>query len=66
MATKGVSSNQASLGRPREKIRELVAKRAYEICQKRGCQPGNEWGDWFEAEKQIKSELQSDLSRRKS
>ncbi|MFA5008483.1 MAG: DUF2934 domain-containing protein [Candidatus Omnitrophota bacterium] len=66
MVLKSISKNQVSLGRPREKIREMIAKRAYEICQKRGSMPGNEWGDWFEAEKQIKSELQSEVLGKKS
>ncbi|MDD4954860.1 MAG: DUF2934 domain-containing protein [Candidatus Omnitrophica bacterium] len=66
MATKSVSRSSVSLGRPKEKIHELIAKRAYDICQRRGSQSGNEWADWFEAEKQVKSELQSDLSRKKS
>jgi hypothetical protein len=42
---------------PEEKIRELVQKRAFELCQKRGNAPGNDWSDWFEAEKQIRKEL---------
>ncbi|MGD0335948.1 MAG: DUF2934 domain-containing protein [Candidatus Omnitrophota bacterium] len=40
-----------------EKIHSLIQKRAQEICMKRGCAPGNDWKDWFEAEKQIKREL---------
>ena len=66
MAVKSVSKSKVSLGRPKEKVQEIIAKRAYEICQKRGCVPGNEWADWFEAEKQVKSELQSEISHKKS
>jgi hypothetical protein len=45
---------------PEEKIRELVQKRAFELCQKRGGVSGNEWSDWFQAEKQIRKELHLD------
>lgn len=30
---------------------EDIRKKAYELYEQRGCQPGNELGDWFEAEK---------------
>lgn len=66
MAMKSVSKNQTSPGRPKEKIHGIISKRAYEISQKRGCLPGNEWVDWFEAEKQIKCERQSEISHKKS
>lgn len=36
---------------------ELVRKRAYELYQRRKGNAGNDWQDWFEAEKQIKQEL---------
>ncbi|HQP91186.1 MAG TPA: DUF2934 domain-containing protein [Candidatus Omnitrophota bacterium] len=39
-----------------EKMRDLVKTRAEELYQRRGCQPGKEWSDWFEAEKQIREE----------
>ncbi len=32
---------------------EKIRKKAYELYEKRGCQPGHEWDDWFEAEKCI-------------
>jgi len=35
----------------------MIRKRAQELCEKRGCIKGNDWADWFEAEKQIKAEL---------
>ena len=40
-----------------QQLDEMIRKRAQEICNQRGCTPGNELGDWFEAEKQIKKEL---------
>lgn len=54
MAKRGMN---AGISLKEDKVRELVQKRAYEISQKRGCVPGNEWGDWFEAERQVKQEL---------
>ena len=30
---------------------EMIAKKAYELYEKRGCQPGFEAQDWFEAKK---------------
>lgn len=34
-----------------------VQKRAHELYEKRGCSSGNDWADWFEAERQIKKGL---------
>lgn len=34
---------------------EEIEKRAYELYEKKGCQSGNELGDWLEAERLIKS-----------
>lgn len=35
---------------------EAIARRAYEIYQKRGCGNGNELDDWLEAERQLREE----------
>jgi|GEM_PF-2622363 len=35
----------------------LIQKRAYELYEKRGATHGNDWADWFEAERQVKREL---------
>lgn len=32
-------------------IQEQVRQKAYELYEQRGCQPGHELEDWFEAEK---------------
>jgi len=40
-----------------ESITDKIRKRAQELYNKRGGAPGNDWADWFEAERQIKSEL---------
>lgn len=32
-----------------------VAIHAYEIWQKKGCSHGDDWADWFEAEKIVKA-----------
>ena len=33
-----------------------VEKKAYELWQKKGCSHGNDWADWFEAEKAVKND----------
>lgn len=38
-------------------LSEQIRKVAYEICQKRGCVPGNDWQDWFEAERIVKQKI---------
>lgn len=43
------SSKQSSSNQ--EKFNEAVRKIAYELYEKRGCAPGNDQADWFEAEK---------------
>jgi len=44
-----------------ESITDKIRRRAQELYEKRGCLPGNDWADWFEAEKQIKSELNKNI-----
>jgi hypothetical protein len=39
------------------KMEEMIRQKAWEICQKRGCAPGNEWADWFEAERIVKRQI---------
>ena len=36
-------------------LQEKVAKIAYGLYHKRGCRQGNDWQDWFEAERLVKS-----------
>jgi hypothetical protein len=38
---------------------DLIRAKALELFRKRGNAHGNDWSDWFEAEKQVKQELQS-------
>jgi hypothetical protein len=33
--------------------RDTIAHRAYELYQRRGCQPGHELDDWFQAEHEV-------------
>jgi len=40
-----------------ESFMQLVQKKAYEIYEKRGCQPGNDLEDWLNAEKLVKEDL---------
>jgi Protein of unknown function (DUF2934) len=32
---------------------EQVAQRARELWHRRGCKPGDEWADWFQAEREV-------------
>jgi hypothetical protein len=36
---------------------ESVEKKAYELYEKRGCVPGQDWDDWFAAERIVEKEL---------
>lgn len=38
-------------------IEQMVRQKAQDLCNKRGCSPGNDWEDWFEAEKLVKQKL---------
>lgn len=42
---------------------EEVAERAYELSQARGAEPGHEWDDWFEAERQLGAPIRGPLGR---
>ena len=41
----------------KEDINALVAKKSYELYEKRGRKPGHAMQDWLEAEKIIKGKL---------
>jgi hypothetical protein len=41
----------------REEFMQLVQTKAYEIYEKRGCQPGNDLEDWLNAERLVKEDL---------
>ena len=36
---------------------DRVEKKAYELFEKRGCQNGHDWEDWFEAQKIVETEM---------
>jgi len=38
-----------------DELNQMIQKKAYELYEKRGRVSGNEWSDWLEAEKIIKS-----------
>jgi hypothetical protein len=40
-----------------EAVRELISRRAYEIYEQRGSQPGHEIEHWVEAENEIAAHL---------
>ena len=35
-------------------LRDRIARRAYEIFQARGGRHGQDWADWFQAERDIR------------
>ena len=39
-------------------LQDEIRRRAYELYQERGCEPGHEVEDWFEAERQVMAKLQ--------
>jgi len=39
-------------------LQDEIRRRAYELYQERGCEPGHEVEDWFEAERQVMARLQ--------
>ena len=36
---------------PRQRTQDDIARRAYELFEQRGCEPGHDWEDWFQAER---------------
>jgi len=38
-----------------ENLKERIQKKAYELYEKRGCVDGNDFADWLEAERLVKS-----------
>ncbi|MDD3345004.1 MAG: DUF2934 domain-containing protein [Candidatus Omnitrophica bacterium] len=57
MTTNGRNRKKGSALLFGESITERIRRRAQEIYEKRGRIQGNDWADWFEAERQIKAEL---------
>ena len=48
-----------------ESRHEDVERRAYELYEQRGGEPGHEWDDWLQAEREMRAaEAASRLSRR--
>lgn len=42
----------------KNELQDEIRRRAYELYQERGCEPGHEVEDWFEAERQVMARLQ--------
>lgn len=40
-----------------EELFSMIQQRAYGLYEKRGLANGNDLGDWFEAERQVRKEL---------
>ena len=50
----------------RKPSHDEIAQRAFELYQRRGCQPGHEMEDWIEAQKQLSIEpAKAEGSRKK-
>lgn len=41
------------------KVREMIGKKAYELYEKRGREPGHDLDDWLEAEKLVRTRKKS-------
>ncbi len=53
------SNGAQAQNRPSEsKIQEEIRTRAYYRFLERGGKPGNEWNDWFQAEREVKKQYQ--------
>lgn len=55
-AAPGFSGVQAPA--PPTPSHEELAARAYGLFLARGCQPGDEWRDWFQAEAELRREME--------
>jgi hypothetical protein len=65
MTTNGRNKKRGSALLFGESITDKIRRRAQELYEKRGRVPGNDLGDWFEAERQIKEELSRDFFNKK-
>jgi hypothetical protein len=61
MANKSRNKKKGSALLFGESITEKIRRRAQELYEKRGRVPGNDWADWFEAERQVKAELNRNI-----
>ena len=55
------SNAASSVSIPGEALRERIAAKAYELYLKRGRSDGHELEDWLEAERQVASDVQTEL-----
>ena len=47
-------------------LHERIARKAYELYEKRGCQPGSGVQDWLEAEQLVQAEMKAENQPPKS
>lgn len=40
-----------------QQMRDNIAKKAYELYEKRGCQPGCDFDDWLAAERMVRRSM---------
>jgi hypothetical protein len=43
----------------RDVTNDEISIRAYELYEQRGAQPGSDWNDWFEAERELQARRRS-------
>lgn len=53
MASRAKSARPAAPKAAKEVTKEMVAARAYEIWQERGCPEGSEQENWYQAEQEL-------------
>ena len=51
-----VSKRSANVSNQKD-LHEQVQKKAYTLYKKRGFSHGSDWADWFEAERNVNSEI---------
>lgn len=47
------SRNPEDLRAEMQQVQLTIARRAYELFQTRGCEPGHDWEDWFRAKSEL-------------
>ena len=54
---RNLSPEPESMQKYSDKVRERIAKKAYELYEQRGRQAGRELEDWLEAEELVRKEM---------
>jgi hypothetical protein len=47
-------------------VHKRIARKAYELYERRGCEPGRDAEDWLEAQRLVRGEIQVESDRKKT